>query len=111
MNLTRSARRLVRAMYRKYKSNIEAGEPMDEAFWIGDINKINRDLAQHWIPGDISEICRELDRAGLVEYLYGDDEPQMVAITSAGIAYVEGQPLRVLLGAFDVLTGIGSLIP
>ncbi len=98
-------------MYTGYKSKMNEGEDQDLARAFGNVYCINREIVPAWTPGDIAEACRELHRAGLVECLYGDDMPQMVFLTSDGIAYEEGRTLRILQCVTDVAAKLLSLRP
>ena len=87
IRLSRQAEELLTALYRKYRSRIDANVDPFVAAVFGTASDIQRDALPNWAVSDIEASCYELEKAELLDCLCGDDTIQTAILNQNGINY------------------------
>ena len=87
IKLSRQAEKALTALYKKYRSRIDANVDPLIAAMFGSAKDIQRDALPNWAVSDIEASCYELDKAELLDCFYGDDTIQTAILNQNGINY------------------------
>ncbi|PKM71092.1 MAG: hypothetical protein CVU92_10220 [Firmicutes bacterium HGW-Firmicutes-17] len=110
-SLTKDSDALICLLYKDYCDARSTGTPKDKAKKFGNSRMINDNYVPKWSFQDCLETCRELNRAGLIDCLYGDGEIIISSITDQGIIYMEGRFSRNVSSILDHIKTIKDLVP
>lgn len=103
ISITKDATTLLKAMHKTYKRRRRDGQPRREAVIIGDPSDIQQEIMSQWSLEDIEDACWELEDAGLLECLPGDDSIQAAMLSNEGITYAEGRFVGVMKSIWSLL--------
>ncbi len=106
--LTNDSEKLLSVIYKKYLENRKSGMSKSDAKNFGSSHIIHEQLLPKWLFDDVDDTCRELDRAGMLDCLYGDDIASNVMISDSGISYMEN---RFKNGLSEVVEFISKIKP
>ena len=102
---------LLKAMHKAYKKRRRNGQPKREAVILGDPSDIQQEIMSQWSLEDIEDACWELDDAGLLSCLPGDDSVQLAVLTNDGIAYAEGKAVGAIKAVCNLIKELLPFIP
>ena len=108
--LTKDSEYLLCVLYQKYISRCASGVPKSKAKNFSSSKEIQSDLIPNLTPENTDETCRELDRAGMLVVLYASDIVYSVALSDAGIIYMENRFQKKLSKIFDRIEQLKNII-
>lgn len=94
IKLSWQAENALAALYKRYRSRIDANVDPSVAAVFGTVSDIQRDALPDWAASDIETSCWELDEAGLLYCVYGDDAIQTAILNPNGINHAGKRFLR-----------------
>lgn len=109
--LTKDAEKLISLLYDVYLEKRENGKSKACAKQFGGSNLIKEKLLINWSIADIDEICRELNRAGLLNCTYANNTVYLASLSDEGISYLEKRFKNGLKDVIQFLASIGAVLP
>lgn len=91
IRLTQNADYLLCILYKAYRERCKNGTSSGDAKFFGGSEEIQKDYVPEWPTHDIDEAARELDKAGMLDCLFGDIELCESRILPDGIIYMENR--------------------
>lgn len=91
IQLTKDSDVLICLMYKHYCTQLKNGVSRANAKMFGSSKTIQQTIAPKWSFEDVDEICRELNRAGLLTCSYADDVVDEPRLSDEGIIYMENR--------------------
>ena len=110
LRLTKEGDALLCALYKAYLQARSDGSSRSDAKVFGGSDAIHEKLLPKWHFEDVDDICREVDRAGLLICFYGDDVVYFSELDDAGIACMENRIKDGLHDLLDYLEKIKSIL-
>lgn len=89
--LSRDTNKLIDVLYKEYLERIKKGSSKRDAKMIGGSDYIQKVLINKWKKNDIDDMCRELDRNGYVQCVYGDGSVDKLILLDSTIIYMESR--------------------
>jgi hypothetical protein len=111
MRLTKESDALISLIYKEFLNKRESGLSRAKSKHFGGSPNIQRDIAPKWSFEDVDELCRELDRAGLLNVQYADNIAYKVHLSDEGIVYMENRFKDGLLDVLNYLKDIRNFLP
>lgn len=89
ITLTKDADALICVLYKEYLHRRNSGVSKADAKMFFNSEKIHDELMPKWPVEDIDDTCWELNRAGLLDCMPGEDSVALAVLSSDGVAYME----------------------
>lgn len=109
-SLTNDSDYLLCVLYRHYKDRRKSGMSKDDAKRFGGSQYIFSRLLSEWTFEDVDETCRELDRAGLLDCFYADNNVWTAILNDNAIIYMENRFKNGISEVIDNITRLKNLI-
>ena len=91
LRLTRKAQALLGLMYEQYTKRCSKGYPIRSARAFGNAKSIKDQFGLIWAESDVSDVCRELSKKGLLDALFLDDEVGECELAEDAIVLMENK--------------------
>ena len=91
LRLSRKAQALLGLMYEQYTSRCKMGVPIRRAKAFGNAESVKNQFGLVWTESDVSEVCGELSRKGLLNVLFLDNEVGECALEDDAIVLMENK--------------------
>lgn len=111
IKLTKDADALICLIYKEYLSRRKTGATRDKAKRTGGSKNIHDLIAPKLSIEDVEDICRELDRAGLLNCFYADNRVYDAYLSDVGIIYMENRFMAGITSVIEYLAKIKSIVP
>lgn len=111
IKLSKDADALICLIYKDYLSKRKNGVAKSEAKRLGGSNNIRESISPKLSKEDIDDICRELDRAGLMKCFYASDSVCFASLSDNGIVYMGNRFKAGIESVIDYIAKIKSMIP
>lgn len=106
--LTKDAEKLLCVLYKDYLEKRKSGVPRGEANYFSDSDYIQDKFLPNWTSDDVSDLCWEMHRAGVLRCTPGDNLANNVTLTPDAIARMEN---RFKDNVKEIAEFIGNFIP
>ncbi len=111
LQMTKEASAFLAILYREYCARRKQGMSIEDSAQLGDDTSIQSSLTPKLLLDDVTHLCWQLNKCGILHAFPGDNRANDVSITDKGILFMQEQFPRGIKDALDWLEKLAPLIP